>query len=125
MKRILTTFLLALGASALPLHAQGPGGPNSAANAALVQLFGRNTSFSAQSEIQMTPQAGSPRVPGAGGGPVTMTASTAVSQGNVRTEVDMTTMKGGQFPPQAGEEARSRWTAVMARKDTLIAALAQ
>jgi hypothetical protein len=96
-------LLLALAVTAAPLLAQSPGGgaPQSGANAALLKLFGNVTAFTAKSEIQMTPQPGAAPKRGAPAGPMSMTATTAVRDGSMRTEVDMTTVQGGQFPPQA------------------------
>lgn len=103
MKKLILPLALILTICVAPVFAQAPGGaaPQSGANAALLKLFGSATAFTAKSEIRMTPQPGAAPKRGAPAGPMSMSATTAVRDGSMRTEVDMTTVQGGQFPPQA------------------------
>jgi len=102
-RKIASTALALFLAAVSHLLAQGPGAgaPGSGANAALLKLFGTTTAFTAKSEIQMTPQPGAMVPRGAPAGPMSMTSTTAMRDGHMRTEVDMMSVRGGQFPPQA------------------------
>jgi hypothetical protein len=68
-------------------------GPRDIGSADMAKIFGNNQAFTATADITI---ADAQR-----GLPVEMTASYAFLKGNLRTDIDMTTMKGTKMPPQA------------------------
>jgi hypothetical protein len=95
MKTFRLSLLVAvLAVSSLTAFAQGPQGPSTGLNAAMTKLFGAHTAFSAKAEMQ------------AKGGPtgdMSMTMDFALLDGKTRSDIDMTTMKSAQLPPNAVE----------------------
>lgn len=99
MKRHLLLLTIVLGlcaGSILPAHAQlgGPGSPNGL-NAAMMKIFGKNTAFTAKAEVKIS-----------GTQEMTMPMEMAVLDGKMRTSMDITAMKGAQFPPQAAAQMK-------------------
>jgi len=96
MKRTFISIVVSAGILLVGFasQAQAPGGPGmrSDMNAALMKLFGDTTAFSADAEMKVNQSAGNA---------INLTAATAVLDGKMRSELDMSTMKGGQLPPQA------------------------
>jgi hypothetical protein len=95
MKHALTSLLLATALGGFTCLAQmSPGaGATPGMDAAMIKLFGKNNAFSAKAELnlQMTTQKE----------PMTMEMNINVLEGKTRSEMDMTTMKGGPMPPNA------------------------
>lgn len=90
MRLLLTLSLSCFVAAAV--YAQG--GPQSTGiNASLLKLFGDIKAFDAQGEIRMTDSAGKE----ISAMPVRM----AMLNGKLRTEMDMSQMKGGNMPPES------------------------
>ena len=92
-----------LCAGLIQTHAQmgphgGMGGPSQGPNfgGAMAKLFGDNSSFSANMEMQV-----------AGNQPITMPGKIYVSDGKSRFEMDMTEMKGHQMPPDAAAHMKA------------------
>jgi hypothetical protein len=71
----------------------GGAGPRDIGSADMAKIFGKNQAFSATATISIA-DAGH-------GTPMEMEASYAFLKGNVRTDIDMTNMKGTKMPPQA------------------------
>lgn len=99
MKRQLLLCSVILGFSAgtiLPAHAQlgGPGGGNGL-NAAMMKIFGKTTAFTAKAEVKIS-----------GAQEMTMPMEMAVLDGKMRTTMDITAIKGSQFPPQAAAQMK-------------------
>ncbi|MGD0060714.1 MAG: hypothetical protein ABSD58_14960 [Verrucomicrobiia bacterium] len=69
------------------------GGPGNIGNADMAKIFGNNQAFTATADISITDAQHGP--------PMAMEASYAFLKGNLRTDIDMTSMKGAQMPPQA------------------------
>ena len=67
----------------------GPQGPQF--TGAMAKVFGENTAFSANMEIQAD----------MGGQAMTMPAKLSYNKGQTRMEMDLTAVKGGHLPPQA------------------------
>lgn len=79
-------------ASAQPGMGSGAPGISPEINAAMLKLFGKSTSFSSKAEMKVSQS---------GEKPIVMNVDMAVLEGKTRTELDMTTVKGMQLPPQA------------------------
>lgn len=90
----LSLLLAVLAASSLTAFAQGPQGPSTGLNAAMTKLFGAHTAFSAKAEMQTK---GGPT------GDMSMTMDMAMLDGKSRSDIDMSTMKSAQLPPNAIE----------------------
>lgn len=67
----------------------GPGAGD-ALNAAMMKIFGKNTAFTAKAEIKISRDQ-----------EMTIPMDMAVLDGKMRTSIDITAIKGSQFPPQA------------------------
>lgn len=81
-----------LAASSTVALAQAPQGPATGLNAAMTKLFGQHTAFSTKAEMQMT---GGPT------GDMSMAMDMAMLDGKTRSDIDMSTMKSAQLPPNA------------------------
>jgi hypothetical protein len=68
-------------------------GPGNIGSADMAKIFGHNQAFTATANISI--------VDAQHGPPMEMDTSYAFLKGNLRTEIDMTSMKGRQMPPQA------------------------
>jgi hypothetical protein len=90
---LLSLLLTTAAVFAQPKMGGAPGSPSTGVEAAMVKLFGKTTAFSATTEIVVTGR----------GNDATMIAQTAMLDGNVRTELDMTKMKSAQMPPNAAQ----------------------
>lgn len=90
-----------------PVHAQfgprpgGMGGPprGPRLSGSTAKLFGDNSNYSAVLEMQTKDSSG--------GDAMTMPGKIAFSEGKTRFEMDMTQMKGGKMPPEAGAQMKS------------------
>jgi hypothetical protein len=70
------------------------GGANRDFGAAeMAKIFGKNQAFTANAEMAIADKGG--------GGPMTMEAQYAFLKGNLRADIDMSSMKGAKIPPQA------------------------
>jgi hypothetical protein len=69
------------------------GGPRDFGNADMAKIFGKNQAFTAMAETMIADKQHSE--------PVQMEMSYAFLKGNLRTEMDMTSMKGTKMPPEA------------------------
>ena len=69
------------------------GGVRDFGNGQMAKIFGKNQAFTATAEVTITDKSRP--------APMQMESAYAVLKGNVRTEMDMTTMKGVNMPPQA------------------------
>jgi hypothetical protein len=103
--RLLATSVLL--ASLVPIQAQfgpragGMGGPprGPRLSGALAKLFGDNSAFSAAMEMQTKdPNTGET---------LTMPGQISFAEGKSRFEMDMTKMKGGKLPPDAGAQMKA------------------
>jgi hypothetical protein len=74
------------------------GGPRDLCSADLAKIFGNNQAFTATANISV---ADAQR-----GSPMEMEAAYAFLKGNLRTDIDMTSMKGSQMPPQAAAQMK-------------------
>jgi methionine-rich copper-binding protein CopC len=94
MKRILLTLVLSLAVATLPTFAQmgGMGGSMPGSDAIMAKLFGKNKSFTSDAEISVKDSKQKT---------MTMTMTMSMSDGKMRNEMDMLSMKGGQIPPAA------------------------
>ena len=99
--RFLTAAVLCAGL--IQTHAQmGPhgamGGPSQGPDfgGAMAKIFGDNSSFSADMEMQVK-----------GNQPITMPGKIYVSDGKSRFETDMSDMKGHQMPPEAAAHLKA------------------
>jgi len=66
--------------------------------AQMAKVFGKNQAFSADAEMTIVDKQG--------GEPMTMEAKYAFLKGDLRTDMDMSSMKGGNIPPQAGAQMK-------------------
>jgi hypothetical protein len=69
------------------------GGPRDIGSADMAKIFGNNQAFTATADITIADAQH--------GTPMEMEASYAFLKGSVRTDIDMTTVKGTKMPPQA------------------------
>jgi hypothetical protein len=94
MKRILILAVFAAALAVKPASAQMPGmGRTPGMNPAMTKMFGDNKNFTANAELNLQDQKQ--------GAPMSMAMVFIMSDGKMRTELDMTQIKGGQFPPSA------------------------
>ena len=68
-------------------------GPRDLGSGDMARIFGNNQAFTATADISVADAQH--------GSPVEMEAAYAFLKGNLRTDIDMTNMKGAQMPPQA------------------------
>ena len=68
-------------------------GPRDLGSGDMARIFGNNQAFTATADISV--------VDAQHGSPIEMEAAYAFLKGNLRTDIDMTNMKGAQMPPQA------------------------
>ncbi len=94
---ILTTAILGLGL--LPAFAQFGKPGSSAADNALFTVFGTNLNFSANMEMDAKLPSHEDEV--------TMPGKIYFANGNTRTEMDMTKIKGSQMPPHAADQMKA------------------
>lgn len=95
----LLSVLLGLGSvQAQPGRMGGPP-PGPGLSASTAKLFGENSTFSANLEMQTTPEGASDTM--------TIPGKIFFDQGKSRFEMDMSQMKGGQIPPQAVAQMKS------------------
>jgi hypothetical protein len=87
-------FVAVLAAGSLTTFAQGPQGPSTGLNPAMTKLFGAHTAFSTKAEMQAK---------GGPAGDMSMSMEFALLDGKTRSDIDMTTMKSAQLPPNAVE----------------------
>ncbi len=73
-------------------------GPRDYGSADMAKIFGKNQAFTATAETTVDGKQH--------GGPVQMEMSYAFLKGNLRTEMDMTTIKGGGMPPEAAAQMK-------------------
>jgi hypothetical protein len=107
MNPLLRIAAVALLLTSISVHAQmgGRGGGMGGANAgpqftgSMAKLFGDNSAFSAQLEMQMPA--------GRNGGAMTMPGKLAFSEGKARFEMNMSEMKGGGMPAGAAEQMKA------------------
>lgn len=87
--------MLAAGVAAPTVFGQRMigGGPRDFGSADMAKIFGKNQAFTATAETTVADKQRSE--------PLQMEMSYAFLKGNLRTEMDMTTIKGGSMPPQA------------------------
>ena len=79
-----------------PAQAQmGGPGMGSGLNNAMMKIFGKTTAFSAKAEVKI-----------AGAQSMTMPAEIAVLDWKMRMSVDLSAMKGDQFPPQMAAQLK-------------------
>jgi hypothetical protein len=99
--KTLTLVVLSLLAAILPSPAQpgamGTSGPGLSGSTA--KLFGDNTSFSADLELQVTS--------GQGGDTMTLPGKIYFDEGKSRFEIDMSQIKGGMMSPQMAMQMKS------------------
>jgi hypothetical protein len=75
------------------------GGANRDFGAAqMAKIFGKNQAFSADAELTILDKQGA--------GPMTMEAQYAFLKGKLRTDMDMSSMKGGNLPPQVASQMK-------------------
>ena len=74
------------------------GGVRDFGNGQMAKLFGMNQAFTATAEVTIADKSRP--------APMQMESTYAVLKGNVRTEMDMTTMKGVNMPPQAAAQMK-------------------
>ena len=95
--RALIVFCLATVLAGSSTLAQSPGGAPGM-GAAMVQLFGENTSFTAKANTD---------IKGAEGpGNAQMIMDFTMLEGKTRVEIDLTTMKADKFPPGAADQLK-------------------
>ncbi|HSH94164.1 MAG TPA: DUF4412 domain-containing protein [Roseimicrobium sp.] len=88
--------LQSFSTQAQPRGGGGPTAPNLSGSTA--KLFGNNTSFSADLEMQAKEK---------GGGTITMPGSIAFSEGKSRFDMDLSLMKGGTMSPQMATQMKA------------------
>jgi hypothetical protein len=96
MKHALTSVFLAVALGSATSFAQpspGGGGGTPGLDLAMAKLFGEHHAFTAKSDCSITP-AGEKK-------PITMQMDLSMLDGKSRSELDMTTIKGGPMPPNA------------------------
>ena len=99
MKIRISLLLIALAfTSAHAQFGRTPNTPN--LSGSMAKLFGDNTAFSADMEMESTGGADA----GPGG---TMTGKISFDQGKTRFEMDLANMKGGRMPPQATAQMKA------------------
>jgi hypothetical protein len=69
------------------------GGPRDFGSSQMAKIFGKNQAFTATADMTIADKQR--------GEPMQMSTAYAFLKGNVRTEMDMTSMKGASMPPQA------------------------
>jgi predicted aspartyl protease len=89
---LIASFTAASLALSPATFAQAPQGPTTGLNAAMTKLFGDHSAFSARAEMQ---------VEGGAAGGTTLIMDLAVLDGQMRSDLDMSTMKSAQMPPNA------------------------
>jgi len=101
MKSVRLVVMMAAVAVAVPTvfgqHMFG-GGPRDYGSADMAKIFGKNDAFTATAEMSIS-DGQSPQ-------PMEMEASYAFLKGNLRLEMDMSSMKGAQIPPQAAAQMK-------------------
>jgi hypothetical protein len=92
MKRILILVVIAAALAVKPAFSQMPGmGRTPGMNPVMTRMFGDNKNFTANADLNMhDPKSGAP---------MSVTMVFIMSDGKMRTEMDITQIKGGQFPP--------------------------
>jgi hypothetical protein len=94
------TFVLSLallGSSLFSTHAQMGGSPGPRMNGSMAKLFGQNSAFSADSEMQMKDSSGET---------MTLPGKMAFDSGKSRFEMNMSEAKGSKMPPDAAAQMK-------------------
>jgi hypothetical protein len=73
-------------------------GPGNIGSADMARIFGKNQAFTATADISIADAQH--------GAPMEMEASYEFLKGNLRTDIDMTSMKGSPMPPQAAAQMK-------------------
>src|SRR5690349_244934 len=99
--KILTLVLLSMVAGILPIAAQpaGVGASGPGLSGSTAKLFGDNTSFSANLELQVTA--------GQGGDTMMLLGKLFFDEGKSRFEIDLSQIKGGSMSPQMATQMKS------------------
>src|SRR5262245_5926958 len=93
MLRTVVPLVVLLMVASPRLLAQFPGGGQTGLNAALLKMFGDNLSFSSKAALRLQEKGGKD--------PVAMFVDFSMLDGNVRMDLDMSTLKSSELPPAA------------------------
>ncbi|MDB6111496.1 MAG: hypothetical protein JWR69_3246 [Pedosphaera sp.] len=93
MKQALTSLFLAAALGSFSCFAQMGSGATPGMDAAMTKLFGKNNAFTAKAELNLRMSEQKE--------PMTMEMNISMLEGKTRSEMDMTTAKGGPMPPNA------------------------